>query len=424
MSNSISDGRPATPQSADQRKRLSQQATVNHSHQNNGLPFWLAILCLVLVAVGLRPTIVSVGPLLPEMVDAFGLSYTQASLLTAIPTLLMGLLALPTPWLAYRFGRDRVIIAALLGLALAAASRAVSPSAGALFISTAFTGMGIAFAGALIPGFVKAAFPTRAALLMGTYAMALSLGSTVAAATTGFLADLAGSWRAVIGLWAFPALIGAAAWGMVYVRQSNAPLPPRGGRAATLPVRNRTAWMAALFFACNNIIFYGFVAWLAPLYVELGRTSASAGLILATFTLAFTAGALVFGLSSRHEDRRVWLATSAGLALMGVVWMTTSPTTLPFVAVPIMAFGVGGAFTLAMTLPLDNARTPDEAGAWNAFVLLVSYPVGATGPVLVGLLRDLTGDFSASLVFLVISAGVMVALAPFLRPYHLIALKP
>ncbi|WP_226945690.1 MFS transporter [Pseudomonas sp. EggHat1] len=77
------------------------------------------ILCILLVALTLRPGIVSMGPLLTAIIDELGLNHTQASLLTAIPTLLMGLLALPAPWLAHRFGRDRIILLALIVLGAA-----------------------------------------------------------------------------------------------------------------------------------------------------------------------------------------------------------------------------------------------------------------------------------------------------------------
>lgn len=419
-----------TLERGEETRTLAEQEAPRHvaaagpQRDKKGLSFALAVLCLIAAASGLRPTIVSVGPVLPDLVDAFGLPHTQAAMLTAIPTLLMGLLALPTPWLASRYGRDRVIVAALLVLASASFARAFSNSSSALLLSTAGTGVGIAFAGALIPGFVKAGFPTRVALLMGIYAMALSLGSTVAAAATGFLAEQFGGWRLALGFWALPALIGAGAWMIVAARERDAQPVPKAGRGIRLPVRNPVAWRVAAFFACNNVIFYGCIAWLAPIHVELGRSSASAGLILASFTLAFMIGTFVVGVVSRHVDRRIWLAMSAGLAFAGIVWVAIAPTTLPFVAASLMAFGIGGAFTLSMTLPLDNARTQGEAAAWNAFALLVSYPVGATGPILVGTLRDLTGGFSASLIFLAIASGVMLALTPFLRPYYLSVRKP
>ena len=60
---------------------------------------WMVVLAIILVAVDLRPGIVSMGPALPRMMEAFALHHAAASLLTAIPDLLMGALALPTPWL-------------------------------------------------------------------------------------------------------------------------------------------------------------------------------------------------------------------------------------------------------------------------------------------------------------------------------------
>jgi CP family cyanate transporter-like MFS transporter len=84
----------------------------------SGMTLAAAIACIALVAVDLRPGIVSVGPMLEQIRGEFAISNTQASLLTVIPNVLMGLLALPTPWLARRFGRDRVILAALAVLGL------------------------------------------------------------------------------------------------------------------------------------------------------------------------------------------------------------------------------------------------------------------------------------------------------------------
>lgn len=76
------------------------------------------------------------------------------------------------------------------------------------------------------------------------------------------------------------------------------------------------------------------------------------------------------------------------------------------------------AFTLGMTLPLDNARSDPETAAWNAFVVLVSYLIGATGPVITGVLRDATGSFQAPLWMLVAASIALLAITPFLQPHH------
>lgn len=399
-------------------KASAGQAMSRAAARPAGLPILVAVLCLVLVALGLRPGIVSVGPILPDVIAAFGLTYTQASLLTVIPTLLMGLLALATPWLVQRFGRDRLIVAALGVLALATFGRALSGSAIGLFATTVGVGAGIAIAGALIPGFVKAAFPARVALMMGVYAMALSIGSLFAAGATGYLAQVFGSWRAPAGLWAAPALIGAAVWLYVAGRGQGPTGAARPVNRHPLPVRNGTAWLVAAFFALNNVVFYSFVSWIAPVYVDLGLSPTSAGLILACFTLAFMIATPLFGAMSRSEDRRVMLFLASGIGLSGVAWMAIAPGVLPLVAVSLIGFGAGGAFTLSMTLPLDNARTDAEATAWNAFAMLVSYLVGATGPLLVGFLRDVSGGFQTPLWVLVAISTAMLATTPFLQPHH------
>jgi MFS transporter, CP family, cyanate transporter len=379
------------------------------------LTMGLAVVCVVLVALQLRPGIVAVGPLLPSIIDDFGLSHTQASLLTAIPTLMMGLLALPAPRLAARFGRDRVIVGAMAVLALATFARAFADTALGLFLATAGIGAGIAVAGVLIASFVKASFPGRAAIFMSLYATSLALGSTLSAAASGPLA-VAGGWRYAAGSWALPALAGLLAWIVVARRMPPAPTAASGPVRARMPWRHPTAWLIAIFFACNNVVFYAFIAWLAPMHIEAGMDAASASLVLASFTIAFMVANPLFGFLSRNEDRRIPLAIASSLALAGIVLMLGMPWLSPHLVAALIAFGTGGAFSLALTLPLDNTETPDDTSAWNAFVMLISYAVAAAGPLAVGQLRDATGDFGSALWMIAAISVLMLATTPFLQP--------
>jgi CP family cyanate transporter-like MFS transporter len=400
-----------------QCKTLPQTAVNPLPEETKGPSIAIAVLCIVLVALTLRPGIVSIGPLLPAIIQELGLSYIQASLLTSIPTFLMGALALPAPWLAHRFGRDRVILVALLVLGVSISLRTVVDSVGQLFIATAGIGAGIAIAGTLLSGYVKARFPTKVAIFMGLYTTSIALGSTLAAASTGPLAQAAESWRWAAGFWILPVVLAVGVW--VFANQSGRQkrtVSHSSSRAPRMPLRNTTAWLIALFFACNNFVFYALIAWLAPIYIELGNTPTAAGMILASYTLGFMVATPLFGFISRNDDRRIVLAVCAGISLLGTFAIAFSPNTLPLLWVPLTAFGTGGAFTLAMTLPLDNASTPEEAGAWSAFVMLPSYIVAAVGPLLVGFLRDLGDSFNLSLWMLVVVGAVMLLVTPFLQP--------
>ncbi|MGI3899932.1 MAG: MFS transporter [Janthinobacterium lividum] len=383
-----------------------------------GGPF--AIAAIVLVAIDLRPGIVSIGPILQPIRAEFALSHTSAALLTSIPDLLMGLMALPTPWLVRRFGRDPVLLLALLLLCLSTAARAFATDPVILLVTTGGVGAGIAVAGALMAGFIKASFPTKAAVLMGIYATALSFGSTLSAAVTGPIATgLAGGWRMAAGVWSLLGVVAILAWMAIASHErKHRPFVRGAGTLVRLPIRNTTAWLVALFFAANNFLFYALLSWTAPMYREYGLSPATAGLILASFTAAFMFANPVFGWLSRSDDRRGWLAASAVLTALGLLPLAVAPTLAPFVFIPLCAFGLGGGFTLGMTLPLDNTHGVDEANVWNAFVLTVGYLIAAAGPLLVGMIRDAMGDFRPSIWLLVGLAGVMLALTPFLRPHH------
>ena len=93
-----------------------------------------------------------------------------------------------------------------------------------------------------------------------------------------------------------------------------------------------------------------------------------------------------------------------------------TPGSCPWFWVPLTAFGLGGAFTLAMTLPLDHTYTPDAANRWNAFVLTIGYLIAATGPFIIGVMRDVTGHFLSGYQLLVMVSALMLFLAVFLKP--------
>jgi MFS transporter, CP family, cyanate transporter len=410
---------PAQPGSSGDASQtpLVEAELASSATRASGLSFGLAAVCIVLVALALRPGLVSMGPLLPAIRDAFGLSHTQAALLISIPDVIMGALALPTPWLARRFGRDRVIVAALALLSASMLLRALTHTTATLLIATAGVGAGIAIAGALIAGFIKATFPARAALLMGVYATALSLGSTLAAAVTGPVAQSGGGWRLGSGAWAVLGGVAIATWLFVDRRiQARPAVGAAAARRYPLPLGVGLAWLVGLFFACDNFLFYGCLSWIAAIYREHGYSETNAGLILAVYTCTFVVSTPLAGALSKTLDRRVWLAVWSALALGGALSLAIAPYAMPYVSVAVIALGVGGGFTLGMTLPLDNAHEPEEANSWNAFVLMLGYVIAAAGPLAVGALRDVTGGFAAPLWMLAGVGGLMLILSPLLKP--------
>lgn len=381
----------------------------------------LILVSIVVIAMSIRPGIASIGPVLPLISQEFSLSHVGASLLTTIPTLLMGLLALPTPWLARRFGRNWVLLASLVLLFVSMVLRSFATNLPALLLTTAGVGAGIAIAGTLLAGIIKARFPSKVAMMTSVYVTALAVSTTISAAGTGPIAALAGgnAWRLGTGIWSPIALaaIFATLAILLLEKRDRAVSPGKSASAASLPLTNRTAWLAALFFACVCFLFFGLLSWSSPIYLEQGLPAASANLVLAIYSVGFTLGIPVFGLLSRDHDRRGWLAICAVCSGAGTLGMALAPLLMPDVWIGLAAFGIGGGTTLGMTLPLDNTSSEDEANSWNAFLNSCGYLIAAAGPFLVGLLRDVTGTFTISVWLLFSVALGMLVLAPFLAPH-------
>ena len=158
------------------------------------------------------------------------------------------------------------------------------------------------------------------------------------------------------------------------------------------------------------------MAWIPDVYIERGWSDASSGAVLAVMGVASVPAALLVPwLADRMGSRRGWMWFAAGCL---TVLRRSASRRSPAAAFAWACFGgiaLGTVFPICLTMCLDVARGPAEAGAAAALMFLAGYPIAALGPLVVGALRDLTGAFDASLWALV---GLSVLTAVVLAPAH------
>ena len=94
----------------------------------------VVLVAILLLAVNLRPTAVSVGPVLEEVRDGLHMGPSMASLLTSLPVLAFALFGSVAPLLARRYGVHRVTLLALFAVAIGLFGRALADSE-AVFLS-------------------------------------------------------------------------------------------------------------------------------------------------------------------------------------------------------------------------------------------------------------------------------------------------
>ncbi len=101
------------------------------------------LLVLVLIGLNMRPLLTSVGPLLPQLRQASGISFSVAALLTALPVVTMGGLALAGSWLHQHVSEERRSVAiSLLLIAVGALMRELYPQSALLLSSALLGGVG------------------------------------------------------------------------------------------------------------------------------------------------------------------------------------------------------------------------------------------------------------------------------------------
>ena len=367
---------------------------------------------LFLVALTLRPQIVGVGPLLPEIQDGLDTTHAVVGLLGTIPVLCMGIFALPAALVAARLGTRMSIAWSLVLIGVFGVARSVAPNALWIVLLTWPVGAGMGVAGALVPVVVKEHFSVRPAGPTGIYTTGIQTGSALSAAVAVPLAAWYGGWRGSLAVFSVVTLVLAAAWLLLTRGVSAHERPPE--RPPRLPWRSGVAWLLVLLFALMASTYYGINAWLPDSYVERGWSTASAGSLLAVLNfVAIPAAFLVPWSSDRVGTRRAWLVAMAISFVVGVTGVALAPGAA---YLWVLALGVasGGLFALVLTVPLDLEHEPSHVGALVAMMLGLGYTIGAISPFVLGAVRDATGSFTASLwalvAFAVLLLGTVAAL--------------
>ena len=387
----------------------------------------LLVAGILLVAANLRPSLTSVGPVLPELRADLGLGATAAGVLSALPLVAFAAVALLTPALGRAVGTERVLVAGLVLLVAGSALRSLGGGTG-LFVGTAVLAVGIGSANVLLPVLVRTTVPHRVGLVTSWYAATLSL---MAAAASGLAAPIAaaGGWRTALGCWALLGVATALVWAPTAVRRgapapsaspSPAPATEAGapGTSAASPWRSPVAWAVAVFFALQSATFYSVVSWLPTVLTDRGLGATDAGVHLLAFQLVGLAAGLALPLVLRgRRDERGVAVVAALCGVLGYAALAALPdvtqgwvSAATWAAVLGTGVSAGALFTLALTLIALRAADGAGAARLSAMAQSSGYLVGALGPVAVGVLHGATGGWSLALVLLaVLAAGAALS---------------
>jgi CP family cyanate transporter-like MFS transporter len=390
-------------------KRIARAATLGGS-----IAPPLAFAGVGLAALALRPQLTGVAPLLPAIQADLGVSHAAVGLLATIPIVCMGVFAPPAPYLVRRLG-TRIVLALCLGvIAGFGLVRAGAPGILALLLATVPIGIAMGVGGAVMPIAIKERFAHRPVLPSGIYAVGLNIGAASGAAVAVPLAHALGGWRASLAVLSLGLAVLPAAWlALTRGRPAHVVAP---GRSPKLPYRRWMAWALVAFYGIDAFVFFCLTSWLASAYVERGWSSAAAGGLVASFQLATIPGTLaVSAVADRFGSRRFYMVGGSLLLLVGTTGLAAVPAG-GYAWSIVCGLALGALAPVLFALPLDLSERPEDVGPLAAMMYLGGSLLAAVGPLVLGTLRDATGDFSLPLWVLVGSSALLAASAlPFTR---------
>lgn len=353
-------------------------------------PPWVIVTVLALVAANLRAALSSIPAVEVEIQTATGWSNAAIGVLTTIPVVCMGVLALAVPAISRHVGRRRTVALALAVLVVAMGSRLAADHAWVLTTSALLAGVGIALAAGLVPSVVRDQLPHRVGVATGVWTGAMMTGAALGGALTVPLAQWWGSWQAALAFWSVPALIALIVWSRVEGLKDAPQAQDRPAVALrSMPWRSRPAWAVTGFLLTNSVVFYTLLAWLAPSFVDRGWSQEDAGFLFGAFTASQVFAALTMPyVAERVRARRVLYAGFIAVCIVGIVLIGVTSADLAILWVVMVGFTLGGTFAMGLALLSEYAHDAHSSARLTAMAFFVTYSTAALGPIVAGALLD------------------------------------
>lgn len=360
---------------------------------------------IILVAINMRAAITSVGPLIGMIRDGSGISNTIAGMLTTIPLLAFALLSPVIPSVARKLGLEATLLISLMVLTVGIWTRSIATPF-TLLLGTAMLGSAIAAGNVLLPSLVKRDFPHQIGLMTGAYSSSMNLVAAVASGVSIPLAAQVGlGWQGSLGIWSLLSVAAAGLWVLQWRnRQVNTEVSvsrasDRGGL-----LRSPIAWCITMFMGIQSLTFYVNISWLPEILQSQGLDPVAAGWMLSIMQFVSIPFSFIIPiLAGRNPDQRTLLTVSVVSMFIGYGGLLAGWTSLNLLWIILIGIAGGANFSLSLIFFTLRTKTAEGAAAMSGMAQSFGYLLAAAGPLLIGLLHDLTSSWSIPLLTLMVA---------------------
>jgi MFS transporter, CP family, cyanate transporter len=358
---------------------------------------WVALAAISLLALNMRTAVASISPVV---------SFIQTEI--PLPIVTIGLLGIAAPLsfalassLSYRparhLGVEKTLMLTIVMIIVGHALRAFAWDSTSLFVGSLLALLGMGIGNVLLPVMVRKYFPNRVGLVSSIYITLTAISSTLGSFLAVPVAEQFG-WRASLGQWAIITFLAAVPL-LTLLKNSTPEIrqEPELGKKSIW--RSPTAWAIGGMQAMTSVLGYVSFAWLPLLLVEHNSvTVAEAGLLLTLFALmGLPASLLVPVIANRYPGSQFWIVvlsgTTGALGALGLLFGENQ-----WLWFFVLLYGMGPTmFPLALTMFNLRSRERSTVLAVSAFGQGLSYTTATVAVFMVGVLREVTGNWDAAI---------------------------
>lgn len=373
---------------------------------------WLILAGVWLIYFSFGLTVAAMAPLVPAICSDLEISYgAMGAVLGAWPFVYI-LSALPCGMLLDRIGPRKALFVAAAIMALSGFLRSFSDTYLIMILAVAVFGLGGPLISIGAPKLIAFLFEGRdRGLAMGIYITGPGVGAVVALSiTNSFLLPIFDySWRSVIGAYALFTISSGCIWLLLSSNQLGHLVEATMQAASTGPIGETFRNLASIrsvqiVLAMSVGIFFfnhGLNNWLPEIIRSKGLSFAEAGYWAAIPTTVSIMSALLIPRLATAERRMLVMGLLIVCAGGATILLHTAPGLQLAFGLCLQGLARGAMMTVALLMLVEIPNVgPKRAGTAGGLFFTAAEIGGVTGPLVIGLLHDLSGGFSISLTML------------------------
>jgi len=366
----------------------------------------LLIIGILLIATNLRVALTSVGPLVDMIREDTGISNGAIGMLTTLPLLAFAMFSMLAPKLAGSFGINFILMLSLIVLVIGILVRSID-NIKLLFLGTFILGSAIAMGNVLLPALFKQNFPYQIGLMTGLYTTVMNLFGALASGLSFPIAQhLNIGWRPTLASASILVIIAILLW--IPQLADNRSFKTKRNTLTKNVWCSKNSWYITLFMGLQSLLYFVMLSWLPKIFVHYNLTSSEAGWML-SLMLIFTipANFVIPIIFDQIKKQYLVIIFIVMITLSGLIGILIFGGFLAILWSALLGFGIGGCLSLSLSLVALRSTDTKQTSQLSGMAQSVGYILAAIGPVLFGVLQDLTNSWSVPIMVMIINCVLL-----------------